>query len=346
MFYSSTVTAPRVRWEYTAPSLTALAYPYLLQGYSGAMKAGHGWLAWLPLGFAFGVSLVGFLASVSLGRHAHPDAGVVIAKRFAWLAVAAPPLYTAAGVLLTMIGDPLADTTIWLVFWIGAPLLGIVAARMGRRVTPATVAPRLRMAHGVSALAIVLLFLAMHLFSHLAALASVAQEHHWMNVFRKVYRADLIEPLVVLLFLFQVLSGLQMLRILSARASDVFQTLQSVSGAYLVFFILAHMNSVFFYARRYSHISTDWNFATGAPTGLLHDAWNIRLVPHYTLGVFLVLTHLLLGARVVLLAHGRPSGRVNAWTKAGIAAAALLALAILSGMCGVHLLDSTATLAG
>jgi hypothetical protein len=37
---------------------------------------------------------------------------------------------------------------------------------------------------------------------------------------------------------------------------------------------------------------------TGAPAGLVKDAWNIRLVPHYWLGVFFVLAHLATGARV------------------------------------------------
>ncbi len=29
---------------------------------------------------------------------------------------------------------------------------------------------------------------------------------------------------------------------------------------------------------------TGWGFANGAPTGLVMDRWNIRLVPHYWLG--------------------------------------------------------------
>jgi len=266
MDHSAVAAAPRMRWEYAAPSLAALAYPFLLQGHIAGLKAGYPSLAWLQLGLAFGVSLLGFVASVRLGQQPHPDAGAVIARRLVWLAVAAPPLYTGMGVLLTMAGDPLADTTLWLAFWITAPLL-------------------------------------------------------------------------VVLFGFQLVSGLQMLRSLSARPADVLHTLQAVSAAYLLFFILAHMNSVFFYARRFAGIPTDWNFATGAPTGLLHDAWNIRLVPHYTLGVFLVLAHLLLGLRQVLLAHGRSAMRVDAWTWAGIGAAALFALAVMNGMSGVHLLS-------
>ena len=342
MDHSAVVASPRVRWEYAAPSTAALTYPFLLQGYIVSLKVGYISLAWLQLGLAFGVSLVGFIASVRLAQNPHPDASTVIAKRLAWLAVAAPPLYTGMGVLLTMAGDPMADTTLWLVFWIAVPMLGLLAARIGRHAAPPAVSSRLRVAHGISALAIVLLFLSMHLFNHLAGLVGEAQHRQLMELFRHVYRADAVEPLLVLLFGFQVVSGLQMLRSLSERPSDLLRTLQAVSAAYLVFFILAHMNSVFLYARRYAGIPTDWNFATGAPTGLLHDGWNIRLVPHYTLGVFLVLVHLLLGARQVLLAHGRPVRRVDAWTWVGIGAAALFALAIMTGMSGVHLLNVTA----
>jgi hypothetical protein len=59
----------------------------------------------------------------------------------------------------------------------------------------------------------------------------------------------------------------------------------------------------FVYARSFLSIPTDWNFAIGA-TGLIHDAWNIRLLPHYALGVFFVLSHLASGLRMVLIAHG------------------------------------------
>jgi hypothetical protein len=47
------------------------------------------------------------------------------------------------------------------------------------------------------------------------------------------------------------------------------------------------MNSIFFiFARTYLGIDTGWDLATGAPTGLVKDPWNIRFVPHYWLGVF------------------------------------------------------------
>ena len=60
----------------------------------------------------------------------------------------------------------------------------------------------------------------------------------------------------------------------------------------IIGYVLGHMDSVFIFARTYLGIDTGWGFATGAPTGLVKDPWNIRLVPHYWLGAFFVLAHL------------------------------------------------------
>jgi hypothetical protein len=97
------------------------------------------------------------------------------------------------------------------------------------------------------------------------------------------------------------------------------------------------MNSVFIYARRFLGIPTDWNFAIGAPTGLLHDAWNIRLFPHYALGVFFVLSHITSGARVVMIAHGIAERYANRLWSVSAAFSAVIAAAIMAGMCGVRI---------
>ncbi len=97
------------------------------------------------------------------------------------------------------------------------------------------------------------------------------------------------------------------------------------------------MNSVFIYARSFLGIPTDWSFATGGEAGLLMDPWNIRLVPHYTLGVFFVLAHLLAGLRVVLAAHDVATSRIRLLWYTGLAGSAALALAIIAGMVGVRI---------
>ena len=119
------------------------------------------------------------------------------------------------------------------------------------------------------------------------------------------------------------------------KPTDVFRTFQIVSGAYLFFYVFGHLNSVFV-ARVITKTETDWDWAVGAPDGLIHSAWSIRLLPHYLTAVFLVLSHLVLGARVIALAHGMPRSRVDVLAKLGIGASAITAVAIMTGMSGVH----------
>jgi hypothetical protein len=197
--------------------------------------------------------------------------------------------------------------------------------------------PRVRFAHGASAALIVCIFLAMHLSSHLSALWSLEAQRLLMDMFRRVYRAGLVEPILVGLMFFQMGTGTALVWQYIGQEVDFRRILQIASGAYLLFYIPGHMNSVFIYARTIAGIPTDWNFATGAPTGLLLDAWNIRLLPHYLLAVFFVLTHLVLGARIIALAHHVSVKVSDRLASAGIAGAAILAVAIMLGMTGVHL---------
>jgi hypothetical protein len=86
-------------------------------------------------------------------------------------------------------------------------------------------------------------------------------------------------------------------------ANDFFGSLQTASGAYLAAFIVSHLTAVFVLGRWALEVDTNWDFAIGAPAGMMGDAWNVRLVPHYSLAVFLLFTHLSCGLRVVLLAQ-------------------------------------------
>src|SRR5215469_17082550 len=112
---------------------------------------------------------------------------------------------------------------------------------------------------------------------------------------------------------------------------------RSLAAFFLAAYVLGHMNSVFVFARLYLRIDSDWAFATGAPSGLVKDAWNIRLVPHYGLAVFFVLSHLAAGGRSVLLAHGVARRFADRFLIASATAAGLVALVIMLGMCGARL---------
>jgi hypothetical protein len=328
-----------------APPLAALLYPFALQGFNTSVThivaSGASTLWWLSaaawIALAFAMPLIAMLAAMSFSEIGRPTVAQLHAKRTALLAIAAPTLFTFVGVVLTMLHDPVPDTWLWVACWAIAIALLLrsdngVAAVVAPRPVPAP----LRVAHGVSALALVTIFLALHIANHLMFPAGKGTYDAAMKVFRHVYRNDILEPLVVALFLFQVGTGLFFVWRLTGVPSDRFRTFQIASGVYLAFYVLGHMDSVFIFARTYLGIDTGWGFATGAPTGLVKDKWNIRLVPHYWLGAFFVLAHLAAGALQVMIAHGVSRAFADRFMVGGAVVAGLVATVIMLGMCGMR----------
>ena len=328
--------------------LAALIYPFSLQGFNASVTmitsagANGGALPWImaaiSLLIAFAVPTIALLMAMSFAEIATPTAAELRAKRVALLAVAAPTIFTFVGVVLYMLGDPVPDSWALVVFWALAAAM-VVRADNGT-LAPTTVAPvpaGLRVAHGLSALAIIVIFLALHITNHLTGLFGPVTYDAVMKVFRHVYRTEMLQPVLVALLFFQIATGLYFVWRHTAAPSDRFRTFQIASGVYLAFYILGHMNSVFIFARTYLGIDTGWGFATGAPTGLVADAWNIRLVPHYALGVFFVLSHIAAGARVVMLNNGVRKAVADRLMIGGASAAGVIAAVIILGMCGLRL---------
>jgi hypothetical protein len=71
----------------------------------------------------------------------------------------------------------------------------------------------------------------------------------------------------------------------TAVKSDFLRTVQTIAGAFLAVLIASHLNAVFVLGRQFSDVDTTFLWGAGAPTGLLPDAWNVRLIPHYSLAV-------------------------------------------------------------
>lgn len=323
-----------------------MLYPFALKGFNASVTriaAGDGGTPSLPwagaaacLALAFAVPLLAILAAMSYSEIDRPTAAQLRAKRAALLAVAAPTLFTFLGVVLYMLHEPVPDTWLWAACWALALALLLWSDDRPARLAPRPVPAPLRVAHGVSALALVAVFLALHIANHLTFVAGAETYDAVMKVFRQVYRTDYLQPLLVSLFLFQIGTGLFFVWRLTAAPSDRFRTFQIASGVYLGFYILGHMDSVFIFARTYLGIDTGWSFATGQPTGLVKDPWNIRLVPHYWLSVFFVLAHLAAGVRTVIMAHGVSKAFADRFMIGGTVAAGFLATMIMLGMCGMR----------
>ena len=265
----------KARLPMLAAPLAALLYPFALKGFNASVTriaesdAGAFAGSWLSapvcLALAFAMPLIAMLAAMSFSEIGHPTVAQLRAKRAALLAVAAPTLFVFLGVVLTMLHDPVPDTLLWVACWaIALALLLLLRSDNG---VPAVVAPRsvpppLRVAHGVSALALVVIFLALHIANHLMFPAGEGTFNAVMQVFRHVYRNDILQPLVVALFLFQVGTGLFFVWRLTGAPSDRFRTFQIASGVYLAFYLLDHMDSVFVL---HGHISALTPDGTGRP---------------------------------------------------------------------------------
>jgi hypothetical protein len=324
----------RLNHRIIVPALAAVLYPFLLRAFH--LVIGPPGAEPTPLAILGGVLILGFAFAVpALGivLAGHPDSGLG-QRRLAYASVVAPTLYVFLGVVQGLLKSPLPDEAVWCVLWVGIALV----AGSAMQHQDGTVAPigRWRVAHGLGA-AIVVVYVLFHVVNHLFGLMGPRMHAAVMDLGRTVYRAPVVEPVLVALLLFQAVTGLRLAWRWSATRTDFHRTFQVASGLYLSVFVIGHMNSVFVYARTYLGIQTDWAFATGAPIGLIHDAWNIRLLPHYLLGVFFVLAHLASGVRVVLLAHGAPRTLVDRTWLGTVILSAIIAAAIIAGMCGVRI---------
>ena len=317
-----------------APAAAALAYPFLLKAFHVLV----GPQAVTPSGFATRggalVLAVAFFApflGIALALRPTATAG---ARRLAYASVAAPTLYVFLGVIQALVHSRVPDEIVWCILW---PAIAIWSQGVRSPVvTAAAVVGRWRVAHGLTA-AILLLYVLFHIANHLVGLIGPDAHAAVMKIGRLVYRSSVGEPLLAAAMLFQIGTGVYLAWRWSAGPLGFHRTYQVASGAYLSLFILGHMNSVFIYARTILRIPTDWNFAIGAPAGLIHDPWNIRLLPHYALGVFFVLSHITSGLRAVLVAHGVARHQADRIWGVGVALSGIVAAAIIAGMCGVRI---------
>jgi hypothetical protein len=328
------------------PAVATLFYPaalFALYRSFGLLHDATGSDEWLlgvvavgaSLILTYGIPTLSFVIAYQLGAaHLSP-----IARKTAQLAVAGPPLFTLIGVAFYIAGLSNADYVLWGIVWIGASILIFTHTSMGEpadQKPDRAHSPALRVAHGMSALVILIIFLLPHIANHLTAIWNVDLHKTVMQGLRRIYRTDTIQPLLVSLFVFQIASGLGLWRARMRVGADFFGTLQTAAGIYLAIYIVSHMMAVFVLGRVVIKVDTDFLFASGAPTGLLHDPWNVRLIPHYSLAVCALFIHLACGLRGVLLSHGVSIATANrfAWPIIGFGGA--IAATIILAMCGLH----------
>ena len=248
------------------PALCALAYPSLLSLLSAGLVLVHGsaspdgvivWVTVIAsLTLALAVMLVSFVFGRALGSpHAgSPEGGH--ARSIAHLAFATPSLYVGfanvAGVLRTPSAVPIA----WSIFWALVAMIVLLARAPGhhrqllpyaRRTSPTGPCPwRFRLRDPA----------AVRWASHWESFGRLLERistHGIMNAVRRVYRDDVVQPVLLALIGFQILSGIALVRSEMRMRSDFLGTVQTMFGAYVGVYFLAHMTAVF--AARYADMT-------------------------------------------------------------------------------------------
>lgn len=354
MNFFNTVPKSQSKLIVILPGLLVLFYPFMLMALfqSGqflgnadhiTQKIGGAIAVTITLLLNFTVPLLGLMLANRLGNLEQPTPSQIRVRRLAHLMFASPPLYTAIGVaLFVLFQDSNHDYLIWGVIWLPILLLTF-RSNLGVK---AHISPNLtfnwqrlgvfRAIHGITALLILLIYLVPHITNHLSALWNLDVNLWVMEILRQWYRANFVEPVVIILFYCQIFTGLTLWRSRTAHQSDIFGTLQTASGTYLSIFIFSHTIAVFLLARA-NGVDTTFRWAAGEPTGLLGDGWSVRLIPHYFFAVWMLFTHLACGLRFRLLDHQISSTKTNTITWGTISTGCVISLLIILAMFGVHI---------
>jgi hypothetical protein len=339
------------------PALCALAYPSLLSWLSAGLVLVHGsdspngpivWAAVVgSLTLALAVMLVSFVIGLTLGSPQVGRPEDFRARCVALLAFATPSLYVGFANVGGVLHAPSAVPAAWLIFWtlmamiilLGSGSSSAGSSSAGPSSAASAKSPvghrRLAVAHGVSALAILLLFVAPHIGNHLAGFWSGSVHTEIMNAARHVYRNDIVQPILLALIGFQILSGTALVQSKMRMPSDVFGTVQTMFGAYIGVYFLAHMTAVF--AARYGDVDTNWAWLTRQNHSMLSSLSNLRLIAHYWVGPIAIVAHVACGLRAVSLQHDVSTATADRLTVVLITLGVVASSLIIAALLNVHI---------
>jgi hypothetical protein len=136
--------------------------------------------------------------------------------------------------------------------------------------------------------AVIVLFAFFHIINHLVSLAGVDAHLRWMDGARIVYRQPFVETLLLTCAAFQVGSGLWFVARGWKARRGLMAWVQALSGAYLAFFLLAHVGAVL-YGRAILHLDTNFYYAAA---GFYVPPFGFFFAPYYFLAVLALFTHL------------------------------------------------------
>jgi succinate dehydrogenase/fumarate reductase cytochrome b subunit len=278
------------------------------------------------LAFSMLVPLLGLLIGHRLDHRFYPRS-----RWIAFAVAATPPLYTLLGGWLDFQRVvPFKGLHVWGVVWLTLACFAFwerppYGSAMGAQRAPQR---RLALAHGISA-ALISVFAAAHLLNHFSGLWGGERHTAIMNTLRLVYHLPIIETALLASIVFQLISGLLLLKRKLPQTVRWIDELQAAAAIYLALFFLSHLSAVL-RARLVRDTDTNWAWLTA--DGLLTDPWSARLAPYYFLSVIALGIHGGAGIRQVMLSHGRSMQFADKSFHVAVAAAAVLSTSIMTAL--------------
>jgi len=166
--------------------------------------------------------------------------------------------------------------------------------------------PCIRRIHRTSAV-LVGVFALLHLANHLVAWRGLDAHQTFLTAARTVYRAPVVEPLLLAAVLVQGLTGVLQLRTGWDMRRGFWSRLQALSGGYLLFFLSAHVSAIL--AVRW--LGLDSNFYAAAMV-LTIPPLPLFYAPYYALGVSALFAHAACALHFAGLRRGTDLARVCA----------------------------------
>ncbi|HWK54978.1 MAG TPA: hypothetical protein VNR18_11450 [Hyphomicrobiales bacterium] len=315
------------------PSLLAL-FPLAMRHVSGAGSPALQ-IAWsggaiAAMAVLFGVPLLALWALLKTPARATPRA--ILTRRILHVAFAVPPLYGFSRLWAGRLGVVEWHSVAWVVAALAAAWC-IMRARDDKTL-PASANPGtlLRSLHGITAVCLFVGFILAHVFNHAVALWSVEVQESWMTTLRLWYRAPWVEPILLGGFGLMALTGIPLMLRNTRTGGNLWRTLQSAAGVYIIVFLCSHVSAVLL--ARGDGRDTDWVFATGQ-NGLLAGSPN--QIPYYVLSIAAVMVHVALGARMALLRRGSEIAHVGRAFSGLMWFAGLTTLWVTAAVLGVEL---------
>jgi hypothetical protein len=135
---------------------------------------------------------------------------------------------------------------------------------------------------------IVSVFVIAHLFNHSMAWFGIATHQRILESSRIIYRHPVVEICLILCFLFQAFSGVNLIfRLRKKDKKSTFEKTQIYSGVILGLFIVQHIGATIG-QRFYFKFDTNFYFASRV---VLQNPIKWYFVPYYALGIMSIATH-------------------------------------------------------